>query len=108
MSKKFWVGLLILTFVLGSLNLFWSKPAQANTEEKRRDCVCAAEPWHEGEWNKATPPTGSDQNQAYSSANSVKPRDKVDPRKVQQKPQRSFWSGVQFFLYNLKLLSGGK
>ena len=46
MIRKFWVGLLILTFMLGSLNIFWSKPAQANnTEEKRRECVCAAWPW---------------------------------------------------------------
>ena len=106
MIRKLWVGLLFLVFILCCVSGFWSKPALAHTGPKVMHCV--AWPWHEGEWNKATPPTGSDQNQAYSSANSVKPRDKVDPRKVQQKPQRSFWSGVQFFLFNLKLLSGGK
>jgi len=108
MSKKFWVGLLILTFVLGSLNLFWSKPAQANTEEKRRECVCAAEPWHDWEWNKATPPPSSDQNPANSSTNSVKSGNKPELPRFQQKPQRSLCSRLQLLLFNLRLFLGSK
>jgi len=43
MNRKLCVGLLILTFILGSGGGFWSKPAQANTGPKIS--LCAAEPW---------------------------------------------------------------
>jgi len=107
MNKRLWVGLLVLTFMLGSVSGFWSKPASANTGEERKVCVCAAEPWHGG-WNKATPPPTPDPKFTYSSANSARPGDKVEPQRVQQKPQKSFWSRLQFFLFNLNLLFGSK
>ena len=71
MSRKFWVGWLILTFMLGSLNIFWSKPAQANTEEKRRECVCAAEPWHNDFFHSGNP-TPLDTSALGAAQNQVK------------------------------------
>jgi len=44
MNRKLWVGLLVLTFMLGSVSGFWSKPASANTGSER--LLCAAEPWN--------------------------------------------------------------
>jgi len=105
--KKICVVLLVLTIMLGSVSIFWSKPAQANTGAERRVMLCA-EPWHGGEWNKVTPPPPPDPNSTYSSANSARPGDKLEPQRVQQKPQKSLWSRVQFFLFNLKLLFGSK
>jgi hypothetical protein len=110
MDKKLWVVLLVLTFMLGSMSSFWSKPAQANTEEKRRECVCAAWPWHDGGWDKVTPPPNSDQNPANSSTNSTRfsSGDKPEAQKVRQKSERSLWSHFRLFLLNLRLLFGGK
>jgi hypothetical protein len=87
--KKICVVLLVLTIMLGSVSIFWSKPAQANTGAERRVMLCA-EPWHGGEWNKVTPPPSSDQNPVNSSTNSVRPEDKPELPRFQQKPQKSF------------------
>jgi len=108
MTKKLWIVLLILTFVLGSLNIFWSKPAQANTGEERRVMRCTAEPWDDGGWNKVTPPPNSDQNPANSLTNPVQSVDKPELQKVRQKSERSLWFHFQLFLLNLRLLLGGK
>jgi len=107
MNRRFCIVLLVLTFVLGSVSGFWSKPALANTGEERKVCVCTAWPWSDG-WNKATPPPSSDQNPVNSSTNPVQSGDKIEPQRVQQKPQKSFWSRLQFLLFNLTLVFGGK
>jgi len=108
MDKKLWVVLLVLTFMLGSMSSFWSKPAQANTGPKI--LLCTAEPWSDGGWNKVTPPPNSDQNPANSSTNSTRfsSEDKPEPQKVRQKSERSLWSHFRLFLLNLRLLFGGK
>jgi len=108
MNRRFWVVLLLLAFLLGSGSGFWSKPAWANSEEERKVCVCAAWPWNEGDWNTVTPPPTSNQNSTYSTANSARLGDKVEPQRVQQKPQQSFWSRIGHFLFNLKLPFGDK
>lgn len=46
MNRRLLVVLLVLTFVLGSVSSFWSKPASANTGEERRVMLCAAWPWN--------------------------------------------------------------
>lgn len=43
MSKKLWAVLLLLTLMLGSVSIFWSRPALANTRPKV--LLCTAEPW---------------------------------------------------------------
>jgi len=106
MVKKLLVGLLVLVIVFGMGSSFWARPAQANTGSER--LLCAAEPWDDWEWNKASPPSPSGSDSTYSSVNSTNPGVMVEPQKVQQKPQKSFWSQLQFFLFNLKLLLGGK
>jgi hypothetical protein len=108
MIRKLWIILLAVTFVLGSVSTFWSKPALANTEEERKVCVCVAEPWSGGEWNKSTPPPSSDHNSNCSSADPAKLGDKLEGQRVRQRPQRSFWSRFQLFLLNIKLIFGGK
>jgi len=105
MNKKLRVVLLLLTFMLGSVGFLGPKRALCNTGPDV--ALCAAEPWSGG-WNKATPPPPPDPNSTYSSANSDRPGDKVEPQRVQQKPQKSFWSRLQFFLFNLNLLFGSK
>ncbi len=103
MVKKLLVGLLILVIVLGPVGGFWAKPTSANTGPKI--LLCTAEPWHDEEWNKATPPPSSDQDSTYSFlSNSIQPK----PQNLRQKPQKSFWLRLQFFLFNLKLLFEGK
>jgi len=106
MMRKLWVGLLVLAFVLGPVSSFWSKPASANTGEER--LLCAAWPWSDGGWNKVAPPPPSGPNSTYSSVNSTNSGVMVEPQKVQWKPQKTFWTRVQLFLFNLKLLLGGK
>jgi len=61
MNRKFWVGLLVLTFVLGPVSGFWAKPAQANTGSERRVMLCAAWPWSDDlpMANNPTPPDTS-------------------------------------------------
>jgi len=108
MIKKLCVVLLVLIILLGPVGGFWSKPARANTGSERRVMLCAAWPWEDGGWSSATSPSSSDSDSTYSSANPTKPGDKVEPQRVQQKPQKSFWSRLQFFLFNLKLLFGSK
>ncbi len=107
MVKKFSVGLLVLVVLLGPISSFWVKPAQANTGDERRVMLCAAWPWEDGGWSMATPP-GSDQNPATSPTNSVRSAGKPELQKVQRKPQKSFWSRFQFFLFNLGLPFGDK
>jgi hypothetical protein len=108
MKRKLLVVLLVLGFMLGFVSGFWSKPAQASTEEKRRECVCAAEPWSDEDWNKPTPPPSSDQNPANSSTSSVKSGNKPELPRFQQKPQRSLCSRLQLLLFNLRLFLGSK
>jgi len=58
MDKKLWVVVLVLTFMLGSMSSFWSKPAQANTGPKI--LLCTAEPWSDdfpGAKNPSPPDT---------------------------------------------------
>lgn len=45
MRKKLWTVLLLLTFVLGSVSIFWSKPVLSEPETKRKVYLCVAEPW---------------------------------------------------------------
>jgi len=108
MNRKLWVGLLVLIILLGPVSSFWSKPATANTGSERRVMLCAAEPWHDEDWNKAIPPPPSGPDSTYSSVNSTNPGAMVEPRKVEQRAQRSLWSRLQFFLFNLRLLLGSK
>jgi len=102
MMRKLWVGLLVLAFVLGPVSGFWSKPVVAHTEDRR--LLCAAWPWSDEDWNKATPPPTSNQDSTYSSTNPVQPK----PQNLRQKPKKSSWSRLQLFLFNLKLLFGSK
>ena len=104
MNRKIWIGLLVLVALLGPISSFSVKPAQANTGDERRVMLCAAWPWHDEGWNKVTPPPSSDQDSTYSLTNSIQSK----PQNLQQRPQRSFWSRLQFFLFNLKLLFEGK
>ena len=106
--NKVLVFLLVLTFMLGPVSWFWSKPAVANTGAERRVMLCTAEPWNDEEWNTVTPHPGSNQNSANSSANSARPADKPEPQKAQQKPQKSSWSQFRLFLFDLKALFGGR
>ncbi len=110
MIKRLWIVLPVLTFMLGSVSTFWSKPALANTGAEGRVMHCAAWPWHDGGWDKVTPPPNSDQNPANLSTNSTRFRsgDKPEPQKLRQKSERLLWSHVQLFLLNLRLLFGDK
>jgi len=108
MNKKLLVVLLVLTFVLGSVSVFWSKPVSASTGEERRVMLCAAWPWSDEDWNTVTPPPSSDQDSTYSPTNSAGSGDMPKPQKVQQKCEKPFWSRVRFFLFNLRVLFRGK
>jgi len=103
--KKTLVVLLLLALMLGSISIFQSTQVFSHTGPKIYHCV--AEPWNDGEWNKATPPPGSDQNPTNSPANSARPGEKPEPQKAQQKPQKSSWSQFGLFLFDLKALFGG-
>jgi len=106
--KKLLVVLLVLIFMLGSVGGFWSKPISANTGSERRVMLCAAEPWSDGGWSKATPPQPSGSDSTDSSANFTNSGVMVEPQKIQWKPQKTFWTRVQLFLFNLKLLLRSK
>ncbi len=108
MNRKFWIGLLVLTFVFGPVGGFWSKPVSANTGSERRVMLCTAWPWSDWEWNKASPPSPSGSDSTYSSVNFTNSGVRVKPQKVQQKAQRSLWSRLQFLLFNFRLFLGGK
>jgi len=108
MNRKILVGLLVLVIVLGSVGGFWARPAQANTGNERRVMLCAAEPWHEGEWNKVAPPPPWNVTPANFPTDSLNTGDRPGLQMVQQKPQKSLWSRLQFFLFNLRLLLGSK
>ena len=108
MNRKLWVGLLVLVILLGPVRGFWAKPAVANTGSERRVMLCTAWPWDDGDWNKANPPSPSGSDSTYSSVNFTNSGVRVEPRKIQWKPQKSLWLQVQSFLLNLKLFIGGK
>lgn len=110
MIKRLWIVLLVLTFMLGSVSSFWSKPGLANTGEERRVMLCAAEPWNDW-WDKATPPSPPPvQNSTYSPTypTKIESKPRIERQKTQQKPQRSFWFSFQFLLSHFKLVFNAK
>ncbi len=72
--KKLWVVLLVLSFILGSVSGFWSKPAQANTGDERRVMLCAAEPWN-NDFYQSGNPTPPDSSGLGTTGNQVKIQD---------------------------------
>jgi len=72
--------------------------------------LCAAKPWDDGDWNKATLPLTSGRISASSTypARIARIGDKIQPQKALQKPQKPFWLQFQSLLFNLKLLLEGK
>ena len=108
MKRKLLVVLPVLTFALGSVSIFWPRPASANTGEELKVYHYAAEPWDDWDWNSVTSPSTPDSNSTYSPAHPARSGDKPQLRKAQQKPQKSFRPQFQSFLFNLRLLFGSK
>ncbi len=101
MNKKLWVILLILTFMLGSVSGFWSKPASANTGSERRVMLCAAEPWSD-DFPGANNPSPPDTSGLNLTGNQVK------PQSVQQNttPKRTDYRVENLFHHILHTLWG--
>ena len=56
MNRRLWIFLLLLTVMLGSSGIFWSKPALSNTESGVDEVEeCPAEPWDDDFYQSGSP-----------------------------------------------------